>query len=205
MLVSFAASVPAFSSPMVRASSVRVQMASSFQEERGWTDEALGAKIQAEADAAEALKATYQPMQLKDMIGGGPETGASQPWDPLNLSGDNLVGSIDKLAWLRAAEIKHGRVAMAAFVGYVVTASGNFWPGAINYEGTLFSELGKDPFVAWDAMGQSARSQIIGTVGLMNHLHGRPGLVGNLNRHRPGCLLISLNAASQVGALGNRL
>jgi len=32
------------------------------------------------------------------------------------------------VAWLREAELKHGRVCMLAFVGILVTASGKHWP-----------------------------------------------------------------------------
>merc|ERR1719389_1437323 len=46
-------------------------------------------------------------------------------WDPLNIG----ETSKENIAWFRHAEIKHGRVAMAAFVGYSVQALGLHWPG----------------------------------------------------------------------------
>jgi hypothetical protein len=53
------------------------------------------------------------------------------PWDPLNLAtvtGDAMdVGA--RLRWYRQAEIKHGRVSMAAFVGWIVSQNGLSWPG----------------------------------------------------------------------------
>ena len=57
------------------------------------------------------------------------ETGIG-PWDPLNLAlvtSDAMdVGA--RLRWYRQAEIKHGRVSMAAFVGWIISQNGFSWP-----------------------------------------------------------------------------
>merc|ERR1719454_1932175 len=45
-------------------------------------------------------------------------------FDPLEL------GSAYNIKWMREAELKHGRVCMLAFFGYVAVDLGNTWPGA---------------------------------------------------------------------------
>ena len=45
-------------------------------------------------------------------------------WDPLNI-GDT---SAENIAWFRHCEIKHGRIAMAAFVGFEVQRNGIYFP-----------------------------------------------------------------------------
>ena len=47
-------------------------------------------------------------------------------WDPLELADYNFWGQGNEatIGWLRESEIKHARIAMAGFVGYIVHANG---------------------------------------------------------------------------------
>ena len=66
--------------------------------------------------------------------------GASNPfpdgWDPAGLAD---LGTPATLAWFRAAEIKHSRVAMAATVGWIIQETGITFPGKISLDGTTFA------------------------------------------------------------------
>jgi len=74
------------------------------------------------------------------------------PWDPLGLAD---YGTEKTLAWYRAAEIKHGRVAMAATVGWIVNEMGITFPGDVA-TGVPFASLGKG-VDAWAACAGSVR------------------------------------------------
>ena len=89
-------------------------------------------------------------MGVADMEGGASAETGGKLWDPLDLSG---MASERTLAWYRAAELKHGRVAMAAWLGFFyMTTPLPLFRGAISLDGTTFESLGRDPFAAWDAV-----------------------------------------------------
>merc|ERR1719460_2361191 len=107
-------------------------------------------------------------MGVADMEGTGPETGG-KVFDPLGLS---KIASEETLAWYRAAELKHSRVAMAAVTGWSYVASGGpLFPGYLSIEqGITFESLGRDGYAAWDAVPDSGKLQIIGVVGILDLL-----------------------------------
>ena len=90
-------------------------------------------------------------------------------FDPLGLA---KTGGPETLAWFREAEIKHGRVCMAAFVGLVVNKVGISFPFPISLDGTTFkAALGVgEPFQAWDQLSLSGKESIIGFIGLLEVL-----------------------------------
>jgi LPXTG-motif cell wall-anchored protein len=90
-------------------------------------------------------------------------------WDPLSIGeeGTSLwnYNNERKIAWFRQAEIKHGRVAMAAFVGYCVQANGGPWSFKMTLGGADWP-TGTPP-EQWDALPQASKWQIILFVGLL--------------------------------------
>jgi hypothetical protein len=84
-------------------------------------------------------------------------------WDPLKLS---EIGSDETVAWFRHAEIKHGRVAMAAFVGWWAIGAGLRLPGEIAY-GLDFASIPSKGLEAWDAVPGWGKAQMLLFAGLI--------------------------------------
>ena len=103
-------------------------------------------------------------------------------WDPLNIVSDDV--SPETIGWFRHAEIKHGRVAMAGFVGYCVHANGIHFPWNIQAPLPWTSVTSDLPTISfgdisaagspgdmWDALPTAAKVQIICVVGFLE-MHG---------------------------------
>jgi len=86
-------------------------------------------------------------------------------WDPLGLS---EMGSDETIAWFRHAEVKHGRVAMAAFVGWWAVGAGVRLPGELSHElGLTFASIPSKGLEAWDAVPGWGKAQMLLFAGLI--------------------------------------
>jgi len=110
-------------------------------------------------------------------------------WDPLGIVGDDT--DPETIGWFRHAEIKHGRVAMAGFVGYCVHANGiHFpwniqapldygpgWPFTKDLAAISFGDISAagSPGDMWDALPTAAKVQIGCVIGFLE-MHGESSL-----------------------------
>lgn len=84
-------------------------------------------------------------------------------WDPAGLAD---LGGDSTLAWFRHSEVKHGRVAMAAFVGWWAVGAGLHFPGQLA-EGLPFDSIPKTGLDAWDAVPGIGKVQMLLFAGLI--------------------------------------
>ena len=108
-------------------------------------------------------------------------------WDPLKLGEQEFWDNTNSetIGWLRHAEIKHGRVAMAGFVGYVVQSQGIRFPYA-PFDGFA---MDVSPVEQWDALPDVAKWQIILGVGFLewwSELRLVPGEAHYMKGGKPG-------------------
>mmetsp|Transcript_18267 Transcript_18267/g.27164 ORF Transcript_18267/g.27164 Transcript_18267/m.27164 type:complete len:252 (+) Transcript_18267:38-793(+) len=89
-------------------------------------------------------------------------------FDPLNLAEASFWGTSNEatIGFLRESEVKHGRVAMFAFVGYIVHSNGITWPWPMTLSGEPFPQVSNAP-EAWDAIPEAAKWQIMLFVGFL--------------------------------------
>jgi hypothetical protein len=85
-------------------------------------------------------------------------------YDPLNLADGEFWGDSTEatIGFLRESEIKHGRIAMFGFVGYIVHANGIHWPWKGPWE-SIPTDI--SPQEMWDLTPEAAKWQIILTIG----------------------------------------
>jgi len=82
-------------------------------------------------------------------------------YDPVGLADQTFWGQSEEatIGFLRQSEIKHGRIAMFAFVGYCVQSNVHF-PWAMTTSGLPFPSTDLSPEAQWDAIPEAAKWQI---------------------------------------------
>jgi len=128
---------------------------------------AMSEEAEAEAAPVEEVAAPVEPSYTcisKEAILASPNTiEFGSVWDPLGLA---EYGSDETLAWFRHAEVKHGRVAMAAFVGWWVVGAGIRFPGELAH-GLDFASIPSKGLEAWDAVPGWGKAQMLLAAGLI--------------------------------------
>jgi len=102
-------------------------------------------------------------MGVADLVGASEEI-SGKVWDPLNLSEKMDEGNLNLV---RAAELKHGRVAMLACVGWAWTATGAHFEGMLSPSaGISFASLAAlDPLTAASKVPGAGIWQMIFAIG----------------------------------------
>merc|ERR1719197_862321 len=122
---------------------------------------------QSVAFQAPVVPASRASVQMMDQAGLAEQAKKLNPvvgyFDPLKLAEGEFWGDSNAatIGFLREAEIKHGRVAMAGFVGYIVHANDIRFPWKIPGD----VPTGLAPQAVWDAIPEAAKWQIILTIG----------------------------------------
>lgn len=89
-------------------------------------------------------------------------------YDPIGIT-NNFFWNFnvnETIGWLRESEIKHGRIAMAACVGYWVQ-SVYTWPFDNTLSGKPFPSMDLSPPEQWDVLPLGAKLQIIALIGFL--------------------------------------
>ena len=104
-----------------------------------------------------------------------PAPSHAKPYPPLTLPPrprpQSAIGGDEYVSFLRHAELKHGRVAMAAITGFLVHINGIHFPGMLSPSaGLSFADLSAmGPFEAWTAVPLAGQIQFLVTMAGLEH------------------------------------
>lgn len=141
------------------------------------------------------------PGPLDGYLGVSEEFG-NRVWDPLGFGG--FVGD-NTMRWLRHAELKHGRVCMLAFVGWLVQESGGHFLGYFDMDHAVsFASVSKLGFYeSWYAVPEQGRLQIITLIGWIEWVTEACGPNGHYTKGgKPGDLTFIKGPAGVPLTLG---
>jgi len=110
--------------------------------------------------------------QVKDLeVLAGKLNPAVGYWNPTSLAEMEFWGQTQEatIGFLRNAEIKHGRVAMAAFVGFVVQSQGYHFPWDLTSSGVSFADISAagSPLEQWDALPTNSKLSLFLSIGFL--------------------------------------
>lgn len=138
------------------------------------SEEAAEAPVEVVAEP-EPASPSYTCISKEAILASPNTVEIGQVWDPLGLA---KLGSDETLAWFRHSEVKHGRIAMAAFVGWWAVGAGLRFPGELAH-GLDFSSLPSKGLEAWDAVPGWGKAQMLLFAGLIEFhdelFHSRRG------------------------------
>jgi len=160
----------AFTVPHTPAFTTRLSMADAVVAEADTEVEA-----EAEIEPEAAPEPTYTCISKEEILSSPNCIEFGSVWDPLGLA---ELGTDETLAWFRHAEVKHGRVAMAAFTGWCVVGLGYRFPGDLA-DGLSFDSIPSSGLAAWDATPGWGKAQMLILAGLIEFhdeiFHSRRG------------------------------
>jgi hypothetical protein len=122
--------------------------------------------------SAVAQRSGAMTMGVESLVGASEEI-SGKVWDPLKLSQNMDEGNLNLV---RAAELKHCRVAMLATVGWMWTATGTHFEGMLSTSaGISFASLAAlDPLTAASKVPPAGIWQMILAIGTLEVTASRP-------------------------------
>ena len=159
-----------FSGLLAGASAFSVQQLPSHASSLSMAEVAEAVEVAEVAEVAEAVEVAaeetsddYNCISKEDILSSPNCIEMAVVWDPLKLAD---AGGDETLAWFRHAEVKHGRVAMAAFVGWWAVASNIHFPGSLS-TGLPFASIPTQGLQAWEAVPGIGKVQMLLFAGLI--------------------------------------